>query len=362
MKESVMKKLLMLITVMLLGSIGYGYYNEPASAPPIPDANGIADANLLVGSVWDLKYHWSDTDNPNGVWSYGGGGAVGDPLGTNGHGDFVLLSTYSYNQHFAGQDGWGWVPCVSKAMDPGIASTAGYDIQAGDIYGHGPFMVRWTAPVDMRIMVTGNAWRLRDQAETHLYLLENGDWNNNTAAQRHDLGSLFVTIYPRSVPLDFGPIILDVIAGQLVTLFLDGNDFTAVNMTLEVVSADNAYLTLNTNPSYVDTTVPQPGVITYPVGSVATLQANTYLDCPNNGEVLVFDSWIGDVADPLSPSTTITLNSDQTVIANYVDGRQCGDDCHPYPQYDYTEDCIVNVADLSEFASGWLECTQPACD
>jgi len=362
-KESFMKKLFMLVIVMLLVATGYSYNNEPTIAPPVPGSDPV------VGDVWDLKYHWSDELNPNGVWSYGGGGTVGYPVGTGGHGDFILLATYSFDQIFTGQNGWGWVPCVSRAMNPGIVNAtlglpagAHYDIEPNDIYGHGPYMARWTAPKDMRIMVTGNAWRMRNQAETFLYLLENGDWNNNTEAQRHYINPLYVTTFPRSAPLDFGPIIFNVTSGQMVTLFLTGNDFSAVNMTIESVSTADVTLTVNTNPSDVNTTVPATGMHTYPVGSVINLQANTYVNCANNGEVKVFDSWTGDVANPASASTTITLNSNQIVTANYIDGRQCGDTCHPYPQYDFTRDCIVNLADFAQFATGWMECTKPACD
>lgn len=199
-----------------------------------------------LGTMWDIQADWSDISNPTGAWSYGHGGAVNDPIGTLGHGDFHLLATHvATDQHFAGQPGWGWVPCVSKATDPGIATpSTGMDIDPGDVYGHGPFMVRWTAPSDMTIELSGEAWRLRNQAHTYLYLLENGDWNNNTPEQRHALGTLFVTLYPRSAPLEWGNITLDVVAGQQVTLFLDGNDFTGVNMTITEIVPEPATMGL----------------------------------------------------------------------------------------------------------------------
>jgi len=37
----------------------------------------------------------------------------------------------------------------------------------------------------------------------------------------------------------------------------------------------------------------------------------------------------------------------------------CGDPGHPYPTGDLNDDCYVNWADFSVFASHWLECTDP---
>ena len=59
------------------------------------------------------------------------------------------------------------------------------------------------------------------------------------------------------------------------------------------------------------TTTPAAGVHTYAEGNVVNITAT-----PNVG--YVFDSWTGDVADPNSASTTITVDADKTVTANFT--------------------------------------------
>jgi hypothetical protein len=39
----------------------------------------------------------------------------------------------------------------------------------------------------------------------------------------------------------------------------------------------------------------------------------------------------------------------------------CGDPWHPYPIGDLNYDCHVDFYDFAEFASNWLECTDPNC-
>ena len=99
----------------------------------------------------------------------------------------------------------------------------------------------------------------------------------------------------------------------------------------------------------------------YTKNQVVEIGAGRCVNCPT---VQVFDSWTGDVTDPNSPSTTVTLTYDKTVIANYVDSlnSKCGDECHFYPEYDFDKDCVVNLKDFSMLTSEWLECNMPMCD
>ena len=68
---------------------------------------------------------------------------------------------------------------------------------------------------------------------------------------------------------------------------------------------------MGVSPSGGGTTTPAVGVHTYPEGTVVNISAT-----PNPG--YVFSSWTGDVADPNSASTTVTMNADKTVTANFV--------------------------------------------
>ena len=58
------------------------------------------------------------------------------------------------------------------------------------------------------------------------------------------------------------------------------------------------------------TILPSPGVSTYDAGDVVTITATEVPDW-------VFNCWLGDVTDKLSPTTTITSNCDQTVTAYF---------------------------------------------
>lgn len=59
------------------------------------------------------------------------------------------------------------------------------------------------------------------------------------------------------------------------------------------------------------TVSPLPGVYTYALGTQVTIIATGDNDWP-------FNLWIGNVANTSSPTTTITMDSDQTVIAYFA--------------------------------------------
>ena len=72
-------------------------------------------------------------------------------------------------------------------------------------------------------------------------------------------------------------------------------------------------LTMAVDPSGGGTTFPtEDATYTYPENEVIDIEAT-----PNVG--YVFDSWTGDVADPNSTSTTVTMDTDKTVTANFVE-------------------------------------------
>jgi hypothetical protein len=118
-------------------------------------------------------------------------------------------------------------------------------------------------------------------------------------------------------------------------------------------------LTMQTEPPEVNTVTPASGTHECVGGVVADISAQRLVTCPN---VYAFDHWEGDVNDPNSANTTIVMNMDKTVKAVFVDGRQCGDECHPYPIGDFDKDCEVTFSDFALFAFHWLECTKPECD
>jgi uncharacterized delta-60 repeat protein len=118
-------------------------------------------------------------------------------------------------------------------------------------------------------------------------------------------------------------------------------------------------LTMQTLPPEVNTVLPSVGQHIYPQPVAVDINAQRFIDCP---DVYVFDHWEGDVNDPNSANTTVLMDNNKTVTAVFVDGRQCGDECHPYPAGDLDKDCVVTFGDFALFASHWLDCTKPECD
>ncbi|MEE9583632.1 MAG: fibronectin type III domain-containing protein, partial [Dehalococcoidales bacterium] len=73
------------------------------------------------------------------------------------------------------------------------------------------------------------------------------------------------------------------------------------------------YMTLTMVVDGNGTTTPAVGVYSYEEGTVVPITAT-----PDAG--WEFDSWSGDVADPSSASTTVTMDTDKTVTANFSQG------------------------------------------
>jgi hypothetical protein len=98
---------------------------------------------------------------------------------------------------------------------------------------------------------------------------------------------------------------------------------------------------------------PAPGQYDYAEDEVVQLNAYDFIDCPNYNS---FSRWIGDVADPYSPQTTVVMDSDKTVIAVFTDIEQavCGDMCHPILLGDVNSDCMVDFKDLAIIAMDWF--------
>jgi hypothetical protein len=83
---------------------------------------------------------------------------------------------------------------------------------------------------------------------------------------------------------------------------------------VDVASAGFYTLTMAVGPTGGGTTDPAVGPHTYAAGTVVDITAT-----PNTG--YEFDYWQGDVADPNSASTTVTMNMAKTVTAHFVDNE-----------------------------------------
>ncbi len=105
------------------------------------------------GALYDLQTDWSNTSNPNGVWS-------------------SLVSGLPAVAGVRGDDNFGppGPPLIWGSGHVGWSQSNGsqsyLDIQVGDIYGHpepsNPISITWTSPDAGTAQVDGGTWKLRD--------------------------------------------------------------------------------------------------------------------------------------------------------------------------------------------------------
>ena len=129
--------------------------------------------------------------------------------------------------------------------------------------------------------------------------------------------------------------------------------------TILAITEPTHILTIDVDPNDVGIDTITPSVGAHSCGGWVRIKAERFINCP---DVYTFDHWEGDVNDPNLANTTVFMDTDKTVTAVFVDGRQCGDECHPYPAGDIDKNCIVDFNDFGLFALSWLECTKPECD
>ena len=183
-----------------------------------------------IGEIWNLKVNWSEGSNPNGAWSYRN------------------LSRELLDQHLtdwlvadfgSGQPAWkktggaeylGFAKMVHDGSEAPIGSQ--WDYLTGDVLGHAPYHVRWTCPQDMQIKVFGSVWRIRENDSAYAYLKIDGSFEEYIG----DLG-MDTSAHYRNNPLMYD-YLLDVITGQQIELYIGGNDFVAVEMTIFEITKD----------------------------------------------------------------------------------------------------------------------------
>ncbi|MCK4888056.1 MAG: hypothetical protein KAS96_11760, partial [Planctomycetes bacterium] len=148
------------------------------------------------------------------------------------------------------------------------------------------------------------------------------------------------------------------------------SDFRIYNRVLsmsEIVDLTNLpgdkLLTVKIDPNFLDSEelVPSVGEHQYYEAWPINLSADELIiSCPG---IYEFDHWIGDVEDPNSSTTKITLTEDKEVTAVYIaKERVCGDLCHPVLEGDLNGDCYINFVDFALYCEDWGSCTAPECD
>ena len=151
---------------------------------------------------------------------------------------------------------------------------------------------------------------------------------------------------------DIQPLVDNDGLGQGNQVWLKGNPLSGVSVNTYIpqlqergvsVSYDAEHaLTIGVNGN--GSTTPPVGYHTYPAATVVDITAT-----PDSG--WEFASWTGDVADPNSPTTTVTVTVDKTVTANFVDVEHeltigvngSGSTTPPAGSHTYTAGTVVNI-------------------
>jgi hypothetical protein len=116
--------------------------------PPASDAN--------TDTSWDLASNWSDTSNParNGVWAY-----VYSNVGCRLP---IKMTNWNTTDFYSGQPAWTYDPAMTTpAMFKSRGLARSLDLPTGRVGGYPNFSVRWTAPRDAIVDLTGGVWLAR---------------------------------------------------------------------------------------------------------------------------------------------------------------------------------------------------------
>lgn len=187
--------------------------------------------------IYDIEADWSDTNNPNGVWSFNQGTT---PLSR--------VSNWALDSFTPAQGGWG----TGSASLPFIfqsTSTANFphDWLANDIIVHtltvagAPFNLTWTSPAATTIDITSGVWEARDIGRSNQWSL----FLNNTLLSQGTVAS--GDPYSAAAPFDLatgtgGAAALDDVAvssGDVIKLQLartsTNGDYVGVNFTVTAI-------------------------------------------------------------------------------------------------------------------------------
>ncbi len=185
---------------------------------------------------YNLGLDWSDAANPNSVWAYRQG--------------VTNLSSGTWAFDFTSQPAWlGANPAVWFRAQ----STAGFDVQVGDVVTHSssgasPLVnVTWTSPNGGTIDIIGGVWMIRDIGRAGTWLLR----HNGSLLSQGSLssGDPFNRANPFNLDAGSGGALdnLTVSAGDVIELSFQATgtgDYNGVNLaiTLTAVPEPSALL------------------------------------------------------------------------------------------------------------------------
>jgi hypothetical protein len=279
---------------------------------------GIAGA-----ATWDLATAWSNTTNPNGVWTYvvaGNTAQAGTRTGdvfADPPGPPVIWSEGSADTFM----GWS----KSNGSESGLQ----LDLAVGDIYGHTPnnsssatsIEIDWTSPVSGQIEINGGVWLLRDVDRSV-------NWSLTLGSTTLDSGTLFSgDPYSRSSP-DNIYALLNVSAGDIVRFqawSADTGDYVGLDLTIE--KNDNFFLNFQGSGNG---TVTGNGIrngsaasFTTNIGTTEQFDIGSILHLHGDpDDYNIFTGWSGDCSGKTDCSLTMTASSNVNAIFDiYTDHK-----------------------------------------
>ncbi len=188
---------------------------------------GWAGSATVAAAQYDATADWSSGENPNGVWSYWVGGALAYP-GTRS-GDTFSDPPGPPPIWTVSEGDWTW---YGWSKSNGSEAINGWDLAAGDIYGHtaGTLEIRWTSPMAGPIAVSGGVWAIRDIGRSN-------NWDVTLNGMPIVSGSVYHgDPYSRANP---APINLSfkVVVGDVVAFRAWPGDLDYIALTFSIASA-----------------------------------------------------------------------------------------------------------------------------
>ena len=192
--------------------------SSPTDAASEPDASGpfdaaASDAPAGMGgkvTVYDLKADWSDTQNPNGVWSL-----------REGNNLFPAVENWGGSK---GQRAWckarsgsGHIPVILKVSVMGFEAK---EAQIGDLIVHaqdeiggpglGQAQIVWTAPASGTVDIKAGLWLGR-------LIGRSDDWTLTIAGVQKSMGKVAAG-HDRNNPVPISETNVPIAAGQTIVL------------------------------------------------------------------------------------------------------------------------------------------------
>ena len=130
-------------------------------------SGGGFETTVHAPEVVTVADEWSDASNPTGAWSYRDGG-----------GNLISGRSSSWLPTILASDQSAWTNAGDSGV-PGwcrsVGEVAGLDFPVGSVGGYGPAELRWTAPSEGVVTISGGVWLVRDSATDQRWEIHAGD-------------------------------------------------------------------------------------------------------------------------------------------------------------------------------------------